>query len=79
MPKIPEEIWPYWSITESMSTAQRNTLNNLLRWRESLAVDLNRPSNSILPQSIIIDIARRMPTNTGPFLKIANGQMGLKV
>lgn len=69
MPKIPEEIWPYWSISETMDTAQRNTLNNLLRWRESFAVDQNRPSNSILPQGIIIDIARRMPTSTEAILE----------
>ena len=69
MPKIPEEIWPYWSIAESMDTAQRNTLNNLVRWRESLAMDLNRSSNAILPQGIIIDIARRMPTSTEGILE----------
>ena len=52
-----------------MSTAQRNTLYYLLRWRDSLALDLNRPSYSILPQSIIIDIARRMPTITEAILE----------
>jgi ribonuclease D len=60
-PKMPEDVWPYWSIAEGLNEVQRNVLNHLLTWREEIALEKDRPSNYILPNNMAIDLARRVP------------------
>ncbi|MFT4975757.1 MAG: ribonuclease D [Myxococcota bacterium] len=54
--------WRGWDVASRMSTVEWHALGALREWRDALAVEQGRPPHAVLPNGILIDLARRRPT-----------------
>jgi ribonuclease D len=59
--RSPEEIFARLPRVRRLSKRQRATALTLVRWREELASRIDRPPSSVLPDHVLIEVARRQP------------------
>ena len=55
--------WLSWKVVQQFDSESKNTITELMRWRQETANRKNKPPNYILPRNIIIDLTRRKPTS----------------
>lgn len=55
--------WLQWDVASRMAEDEWQTLGVLRTWRSALAKKQNRPDHAVLPNTILIDLARRQPSN----------------
>jgi ribonuclease D len=66
----PEELWRRVKGTRILKRGQLVVLQQLTMWREQRARELNRPRKWILPDDVLVDIARRCPGSMEALEKI---------
>jgi ribonuclease D len=59
--RSPEEIFARLPRVRRLSKRQRATAVALVRWREELASRIDRPPSSVLPDHVLVEVARRQP------------------
>lgn len=62
-PAHPSSYWASWEVATRMAPIEWHTLGVLREWREDLAVQQSRPPHAVLPNGILIDLARRRPSS----------------
>ena len=63
MPPRSVTFWQDWEIASRMLPEEWQTLGVLRDWRAKLAARQGRPDYAVLPNGILIDLARRRPTS----------------
>lgn len=66
----PEQLWKRVKGTRILKRGQLAVLQQLTMWREQRAKELNRPRKWILPDEVLVDIARRCPGSQEAMEKI---------
>jgi len=66
----PEQLWQRVKGTRILKRGQLVILQQLTMWREQRAKELNRPRKWILPDEVLVDIARRCPGSQEAMEKI---------
>jgi ribonuclease D len=59
--RSPEEIFARLPRVRRLSKRQRAAALALVRWREELASRIDRPPSSVLPDHVLVEVARRQP------------------
>lgn len=66
----PEQLWKRVKGTRILKRGQLAVLQQLTIWREQRAKELNRPRKWVLPDDVLVDIARRCPGSVEAMEKI---------
>ncbi|WP_455208326.1 ribonuclease D [Kaarinaea lacus] len=66
----PEQLWKRVKGTRILKRGQLAVLQQLTMWREQRAKDSNRPRKWVLPDEVLVDIARRCPGSMDALEKI---------
>lgn len=66
----PEQLWKRVKGTRILKRGQLTVLQQLTKWREQRARELNRPRKWVLPDDVLVDIARRCPASIEALEKI---------
>lgn len=66
----PEQLWKRVKGTRILKRGQLTVLQQLSMWREQRAKEWNRPRKWVLPDDVLVDIARRCPASMQALEKI---------
>ncbi|WP_455223148.1 ribonuclease D [Kaarinaea lacus] len=66
----PEQLWKRVKGSRILKRGQLTVLQQLTIWREQRAKELNRPRKWVLPDDVLVDIARRCPASIETLEKI---------
>lgn len=72
----PETAWQQIGGTRGLDAAGLGVLIELAAWRQRVCAELDRPLGQVLPDKLLIDLARQRPTNPAQ-IKSLKGMSGL--
>jgi ribonuclease D len=61
--RAPEELYARLPRVRRLSKRQRSVALELVRWRHEVAREVDRPPSSVLPDHVLVEVARRQPSN----------------
>jgi ribonuclease D len=72
----PETAWLQISGTRNLDAAALGALIELAAWRQRLCIEIDRPLGQVMPDKLLLDLARQRPTNPGA-IRSTKGLSGL--
>ena len=61
--RAPEEVYARLPRVRRLGKRQRGVALELVRWRQDLARAVDRPPSTVLPDHVLVEVARRQPTS----------------
>lgn len=76
-PQDPDRSWMRLGIAPTLDTRTRQVLAELCRWRDEEAALRDRPPGYILPEAVLLDVARRRPSTVAELAENRRASQGL--
>jgi ribonuclease D len=61
--RAPEDLYARLPRVRRLGKRQRGVALEVVRWRQELAREIDRPASSVLPDHVLVEVARRQPTS----------------